>query len=362
MDPLQHFWEKVYQDNAPKLIGICRRYVSSRELAEDLVHDAFITAINKHSTYTGRGSMEGWLRAIVINTVLMYLRKEKKNSISSFAVEEGSDRDMTEMPEENDVRSLIENAGFSDDDLLQAIDKLPDHHKIVFNLYVMDKYSHRQIASELNISEGTSKSHLARARKKLQKLLYQKIMADKERRKPRVAMLIPLTAKANYIDRVFSSRLSGLQIRPVKDQQDLLSGINWKLMTKPAIIKKQVLFSTVQTAKYVILPAISIMTTVFIVKHVFYNNEKNMPLQEKTAIIREQATNIPDTPALGDTKHTVYKYTMSGKDSVKSTPQLIIDEPDTLQKQPVVVKKTIVQRQTVEVQKTIHIYDTTEVR
>lgn len=360
MDPLQHFWEKVYQENAPKLIGICRRYVSIRELAEDLVQDAFITAINKHSTYTGRGSLEGWLRTIVINTALMYLRKEKKNNISSFAIEDSSDRDMTEMPDENDARSLIENAGFSDDDLLQAIDKLPDHHKIVFNLYVMDKYSHRQIASELNISEGTSKSHLARARKKLQKLLYQKIMADKEKRKPRVAVLIPFTAKASYIDRVFSSQLTGLQINPVRDPQVLFSGINWRLMTKPALFKKQFFFSTVQTAKYIILPAFAIMTTVYVGNHVSHSDEKKMLLLEKSEIILEPVTNRPDTPALGDAEYTIYTNQMSGKDSVKSTRHLGIDEPDTLQKQPVVVKKTIVQRQTVTVKKTIQVYDSTK--
>ncbi|MBN1924382.1 MAG: sigma-70 family RNA polymerase sigma factor [Prolixibacteraceae bacterium] len=362
MDPLQHFWEKVYQDNAPKLIGICRRYVANRELAEDLVHDAFISAINKHSTYNGRGSLGGWLRTIVINTALMHLRKEKKNSISRFSADDEMDRDTTDMPDEDDIRSLIENAGFSDDYLLQAIDGLPEHHKIVFNLYVMDNYTHKQIASELNISEGTSKSHLARARKKLQKILYQKIMADKEKRKPRVALLIPFTAKANYIDRVFSSRLSGLQIRPVRDQQVLFSAVNWKLMTKPALFKKQVLFSTLQTAKYVILPALMLLTAVCTVKLVFPGNKKNMHPPEKAAIISQPITCNPDTLFPGDTANTISKKSKSGVDTAVTKKPLSVAEPEPSEKQPVVVKKTIIQRQTVEVQKTVHIYDTTDVR
>ncbi len=362
MDPLQHFWEKVYQDNAPKLIGICRRYVSSRELAEDLVHDAFITAIKKHSTYNGRGSLEGWLRTIVINTALMHLRKEKKNSISHFSLDDDPGRDTTGTPNEGDIRSLIENAGFSDNDLLQAIDELPDHHKAVFNLYVMDNYTHKQIASELNISQGTSKSHLARARKRLQKLLYQKIMADKEKRKPRVAMLVPLVAKAGYIDRVFSNQLSGLQLKPIKDPQVVFSVINWKLMTKPAFIRKQILFSTLQTAKYVILPTLMVLTTICTVKLVFPGGKRNMIPPEKAGIIRQPITSAPDTLAIKETAKALDVYSASGVDAAETTKPLSVEEPDTSEKQPVIVKKTIIQRQTVEVQKTIQIYDTTNAR
>ena len=360
MNPLQHFWEKVYQDNAPKLIGICRRYVSSRELAEDLVHDAFITAINKHATYNGRGSLEGWLRTIVINTALMHLRKEKKNSGSHFSIDDEMDRDTTDMPDEDDIRSLIENAGFNDDDLLQAIDELPGHHKIVFNLYVMDNYSHKQIASALNISEGTSKSHLARARKKLQKLLYEKIMADKEKHKPKVAVLIHFAAKASYIDRVFHNRLSGFHLKPAKDPQVVFSAVNWKLMTKPALIKKQVLFSTVQTGKFVILPTLVVLTTVYTVKILFSDGNKNISLPEKAAIISQPITCNPDTLAPVDTANTLYKKSKSGVDTAEIKKPLSFDVPDTSEKQPVLVKKTIVQRQTVTVKKTIQVYDSTK--
>ncbi len=370
MSPLQHFWGKIYQDNAPRLIGICRRYVASRELAEDLVHDAFVAAINKHSTYNGRGSLEGWLRTIVINTALMHLRKEKKNSVSHFL--EVDDPDTTEISDNTDLRGLIENAGFSDDDLLQTIDKLPDHHKVVFNLYVMDNYSHKQIASELNISQGTSKSHLARARKLLQKLLYEKIMADKEeKRKSKVAVFIPFTSKANYIDQVFGNQLSGLQIKPLRDPQILFSGLMWENMAKPTFIKKQVFFATVQTAKYVTLVTCIVLTTICTFKYVFSGEENNIHPLEKAVIldqpikpqrIDQPITSISDTLANKDIIKNMNVYSTSGTDTAKSANPLHIDEPDTSEKHTVVVKKVIIQRQTVEVQKTIEIYDSADAR
>ncbi len=355
MDPLQHFWEKVYQDNAPKLIGICRRYVGNRDLAEDLVHDAFISAINKHSTYNGKGSLEGWLRAIVINTALMYLRREKKISISNFPMEDEMIEDGFKMSDHEDIRSLIENAGFTDSDLLKAIDQLPDHHKAVFNLYVIDKYSHKQIASELNISEGTSKSHLARARKKLQTILYQKIMADKEKRKPKVAAFMPLTAKAHYIDSIFSNGLSGLAIRPLHNPQALFSGINWNAAKKPIFFGKKVFMPAL---KFIILPVCIVLTAICTLKYGFPREEAQFNghmIQSDT--IRDAYPN-----PVHDSAKIPHIASPSVADTVKMEEPLRSTESDTSEDQPVVVTKTIIQRQTVEVQKTIRIYDTTDAR
>jgi len=169
-------WEKVYKENAPYLLGICYRYVSDKALAEDLMHEAFLTAINRFDTFTGRGNFRGWLRKIAINTALLYLRYSvPKNLPPPDLLEEEPYNDP-----DDDPRSVIENAEFTRDDLLNIVNQLPNPYKEVFNLYVIDEYSHAEISKILHISEGTSKSYLARARKKVQKLLYVKARKKEE--------------------------------------------------------------------------------------------------------------------------------------------------------------------------------------
>ena len=75
-------WDTIYKKNAPRLIGICRRYVKDIQLAEDLMHNAFMIAINKIDTYSNKGSFEGWLSKITVNTVLQYIRSNKNNTVS----------------------------------------------------------------------------------------------------------------------------------------------------------------------------------------------------------------------------------------------------------------------------------------
>ncbi|MFY9310623.1 MAG: sigma-70 family RNA polymerase sigma factor [Bacteroidia bacterium] len=175
-------WDVIYKNNASKLLGICRRYVKDEQLAEDLMHNAFITAINKIKTYSGKGAFEGWLRKIVINTALLYLRESKKMLFSDNEPVEGHLDTTGENEEEETQRKTIENAGFSQQELLEVVELLPEHHKVVFNLYVIDGYTHNEIGEMLNISGGTSKSHLARARKKIQQLLFEKAKLKAEKR------------------------------------------------------------------------------------------------------------------------------------------------------------------------------------
>ena len=171
------FWDVAYRNNAPILLGVLRRYVKETDVVQDLLHEVFITAINKHDSYAGKGCFEAWLHRIAVNTALMYLRNEKNRQIPEEAVLTTTDDDEAD---KDDARTAIEAAGFSSEDLLSVIDRLPIHHKLVFNMYVMDDFSHKQIAEELNISSGTSKSHLARARKKIQQLLYEMTLWTKK--------------------------------------------------------------------------------------------------------------------------------------------------------------------------------------
>lgn len=350
MNSSRKFWDKIYLENAPKLIGICRRYVANNELAEDLVHDAFLTAIDKQSTYSGRGSFEGWLRQIVVNTALMYLRKEKNQKENRNLAEIEEKIQYAEAPEE-ETMSIIEEAQFTDSDLLSAIDCLPFHHKLVFNLYIIDDYTHKQIAQKLNISEGTSKSHLARARKKIQEILYQRATSKQKKEKTRAAALVPVTAKAGYIDALFKSRMNNFSLAPIKNPNTFLSQVNWNVQVKPFILKKQILNVTMQVTKFVVLPVALSVAVIYSTS--VYNSSREKPINSRQEIKMEPVPTL--------TADSVKNASIPSKtDTIKRSKQKLL--PKIVKKPAVIVKRTIVQKQTVKVQKTVQIYDTTDIR
>lgn len=216
----EKFWQEVYTTLAPKMLGVCRRYVSDIALAEDLMHDSFVKAIEKSSTYKGSGSLAAWLHRITVNTVLMHLREGKKFATSSF-------QNQVELIPEDETgcdnateseRESIEKAEFTQDELLEMLDQLPDHHRTVFNLYVIDGYTHNQISELLGISAGTSKSHLARARKKLQAILLkraQEMEQRKKERKKRAVFYIPVFGGSKHaVDRIFAEGFRDFCITP----------------------------------------------------------------------------------------------------------------------------------------------------
>jgi len=222
---MNEFWDIAYRDNAPALLGVLRRYVKETDIAQDLLQEVFITAIGKYDGYSGKGSFEGWLYKIAVNTALMHLRNEN-NKPATLEID-AADVDTLRATSLNDddygdtepvsIRAIVEAAEFSSEELLLAIDQLPEHHRWVFNMYVMDGFSHRQIAQELNISAGTSKSHLKRARKKVQQILYEKAMnKNKKKDKRRLAgvFLMFFPAREHYIDRLYREGLSDLKIPP----------------------------------------------------------------------------------------------------------------------------------------------------
>lgn len=348
MDSSRKFWEKIYLENAPKLIGVCRRYVVNPELAEDLVHDAFLKAIDKQSTYTGKGNFEGWLRQIVVNTALMYLRNEK-NHTQRRIVEINENIDFAETTENESGKSIIDEAQFTDSDLLEAIDALPLHHKMVFNLYVIDNFSHKQIAQQLNISEGTSKSHLARARKKVQHILFKKATLQKKE-KALITVLFPALVKANPIDSLFRSRLYDFCLVPAKDTTWLLSQVNWTTQITPFILRKQILYVTMQVAKFVVVPAI--FTAVAFYSTTTYKHRKKEPA---ITIEQEEYQSNPVSKLAAD---TIDLTTVPVKNDPTSEAKQD-SSTKAINKTPVVVRKTIVQKQTVKVHKTIPVYDTT---
>ncbi len=148
----------IYDALSAKMFAVCMRYMGDRDSAEDVLQDGFVTLFSKLDSYSGVGSFEGWARRIFVNTALMSLRKKDalKNS-----EEVDSARHIS-----SDEPTAIEKIGYSD--LLKLIAGLPPGFRTVFNMYVIEGYSHKEIADALGISETTSRSQLGRARALLQ--------------------------------------------------------------------------------------------------------------------------------------------------------------------------------------------------
>lgn len=153
----------LYERYSPLFFSVCRRYLSSREDAEEALGSGFFKVFSQIDAYQQVGSFEGWMRRIMINEALMMLRK-RRNLV--FPGDEAG------MPEPQDTFSI--HAELSAQEIMALLDELPAGYRTVFNLYVMEGYKHQEIADLLGISINTSKSQLILAKEKLKKLLTAK--------------------------------------------------------------------------------------------------------------------------------------------------------------------------------------------
>ncbi len=162
----------LYERNYSTMLGICRRYSPRKVDAEDLLHDGFLKIFKDIGSYSYKGSFEGWMKRIMINTVLSHLRKAKRENTvehNDYFVEEyHDDAENTETQSE-----LILNTEFSKEELIETIQTLPPGYQQVLNLYVIDGYQHNEISEMLGINVGTSKSQLNRARKLMKHKLFE---------------------------------------------------------------------------------------------------------------------------------------------------------------------------------------------
>jgi RNA polymerase sigma-70 factor (ECF subfamily) len=149
---------ELYKLFSSKLFSVCLKYSRNYAEAEDNLQDAFITIFKKIDQYKSKGSFEGWLKRVAINTVLQKYRSEKVFDIINENVID-------------EVELDVDEESISIDYLLRIIQELPDRYRLVFNLYVLDGYSHKDIADMLDINIGTSKSNLARARQILKQTI-----------------------------------------------------------------------------------------------------------------------------------------------------------------------------------------------
>lgn len=149
----------LYDKFAPQAYGIIRRYTSHKQMSEEILNDAFFKILTKIDQYESKGSFEGWLYRVVVYTVTDHLRKYIKEK----------DRSDTREIEDNVEVSATIVEQMSYKELLAIIHELPDTQRMVFNLHVMEQYSHKEIGTLLNITEGNSRWHLNSARKQLMK-------------------------------------------------------------------------------------------------------------------------------------------------------------------------------------------------
>ena len=146
----------LYELHAPKMLSICRYYIKDVQHAEEAMLNGFFKVFSNLKNFKGEGSFEGWIRRIMVRESISFLRKQKK---VEFAVEEVEiHNDHT-----NNIQTEIEV-----DQIQQLIDALPEGYRMVFVMYAIEGYKHQEIAEMLNISLGTSKSQLFKARKMLQ--------------------------------------------------------------------------------------------------------------------------------------------------------------------------------------------------
>ncbi|MGV3630505.1 MAG: RNA polymerase sigma factor [Bacteroidota bacterium] len=153
--------KKLFEKFAPKMLFVCKRYCKDEQDAEDMLQDGFIKIFSSLDKYKHEGSFEGWVRRIFVNSCLDFLRKQKQLGDTASL---------------DDVSYKIEDASFTNktlevEDLMQMIARLPKGYQVVFNLFAIEGYTHKEIAELLRISEETSKSQYFRARAHLKNYL-----------------------------------------------------------------------------------------------------------------------------------------------------------------------------------------------
>ena len=169
--------EALYKLAAPMLKAICMRYSNDIYEAEDSLHEGFMKIFVKIDQYKGNGSFEGWMKKIILNSAINNYNKKRLKLINHDQITD--DYPETESEEENDIsisnnlKYTIQNTEFTNDEMNEAINALPQGYRVVFKLFAIEGLKHGEIANILKIKESTSKSQLVRARKLLQKKLYE---------------------------------------------------------------------------------------------------------------------------------------------------------------------------------------------
>ncbi|MFW5700945.1 MAG: RNA polymerase sigma factor [Bacteroidota bacterium] len=319
MDSNKDFWVDTYNRNIKKLIGICYRYVSDQKIAEDLAHDSFLTAMKKSGTFKGKGHFDAWLRKITVNTALQYLREVK-------AIQDNQQELLQQELINNDGK-MFQKYNFTTQELLEAINQLTEHHRQVFNLYVIDGFTHKQIAEKLDISIGTSKSHLARAKKKLQQILNKK----QETKQSFILLLFP--CGFGRINRLYKKKFKNYEIPP--QNTSFLKTTDWT-EAKPPRFTLYLRF-----IKGIVAIGIISIITVIVIK----NNSKPIDLKSNSDNLEIIDTTTIKTDSI----------------SIQETTDSVIQTEPLQKSNPIVVKKKRITHKKVVVRDTLTVLDTTNI-
>ncbi len=152
----------MYERFAAKMFGVCRRYIKNEADVEEVLLNGFYKVFSNLAKFSHKGSFEGWIRRIMVNEALMFIRKQ--NKVSNLQLVGLADYQHPASPQMPDRK-------IQEDDILCLLDDLPPGYRTVFNLYAIEGYSHKEIAEKLGVSVNTSKSQLLKARRMLQELL-----------------------------------------------------------------------------------------------------------------------------------------------------------------------------------------------
>jgi RNA polymerase sigma factor (sigma-70 family) len=160
--------QRLYEEYYPKMMGVCMRYANNDDDALDILHEGFIKVFKHVASYQPGTSLTAWIRRIMVNTAIDYYRKtvrRRTEDIETAYNLSNSDADAISQCTEKDI--------------LAAVKKLTPAYRAVFNMYVIEGYSHKEVADQLDITESTSRSNLVKARLKLQAILTGRFDLDK---------------------------------------------------------------------------------------------------------------------------------------------------------------------------------------
>lgn len=146
---------ELYRNYAPLLLSVCMRYVADKSEAEDILQESFFKILKNISEYTGKGHFENWMKKIVMNTAITHFHREKKHYYHD-EIEEVSDVELQ--------YSLTPDKEFDAKELQELISRMPEGYRIIFSLYAIEGFKHREIAEKLKIEESTSKTQYLRAK------------------------------------------------------------------------------------------------------------------------------------------------------------------------------------------------------
>jgi len=166
------YQEVLHKAFYSKMLGVCLRYASNTAEAEDLLHDGFIKVYQKLPNYKYEGSFEGWIRRIIANNSIDFVRRKKE-----FTVSFGEENQHIINDRRDDSASSLEEiqiTEFKAKQIIEAIQELSPAYKIVFNMYVLEDMTHKEISEEIGISIGTSKSNLSKAKERIREILAKK--------------------------------------------------------------------------------------------------------------------------------------------------------------------------------------------